>query len=97
MASTQAKAVRRADALQRLSAALGIEQADLDTNGKGDPGMALVITLERVADAVEGMAQPSDLRTAVQATTDEELAAIPGIGPKSVEALRAWATEDATP
>lgn len=97
MASTQAKAMRRADALGRLSTALNIEPADLDSQAKGDPVMALVMTLERVADAVEAQAQPqgNDLRAAVQAATDEELTAIPGIGAKSVEALRAWANEPA--
>lgn len=91
MASTQAKAMRRADALGRLSVALGIEQADLNAGGRGDPELALVMTLERVADAVEGQSQPADLRAAVRAATHEELGAIPGIGAKSAEALRAWA------
>ncbi len=53
MAGTHAKAVRRAGVLQRLSTALGIEQADLYFSGRGDKEMALIITLERIADAVE--------------------------------------------
>lgn len=53
MASTHAKALRRADVLQRLSDRLGIDQADLYINARGDKEMALVITLERIADAVE--------------------------------------------
>lgn len=55
MASTNAKAIRRADALGRLSRALDIEQAELQFHGRGDPELALVVTLERVADAVEGL------------------------------------------
>ena len=53
MASTNAKAIRRANALGRLSASLNIEAADLHYHAKGDPEMALVMTLERIADAVE--------------------------------------------
>lgn len=58
MASTHAKAVRRADVLQRLSALMGIEQASLTANAKGDPELALIITLERVADAIEAQQLP---------------------------------------
>ena len=53
MASTVSKAIRRSAALARLSASLGIEQADLTFNGRGDPELSLVITLERLADAVD--------------------------------------------
>lgn len=53
MASTQAKAERKATALGRISSGLGIEQADLHAQGRGDPEMALVVTLERIADALE--------------------------------------------
>lgn len=53
MASTHAKAVRRADVLKRLSDRLGIEQADLYINARGDKEAALIITLERIADAVD--------------------------------------------
>lgn len=53
MASTQAKAERKALALGRIAAGLGIEQADLHAQGRGDAEMALVVTLERVADALE--------------------------------------------
>lgn len=59
MASTHAKALRRADVLQRLSDRLGIEQADLYINARGDKEMGLIITLERIADAVEAkVAEP---------------------------------------
>jgi hypothetical protein len=53
MAGTHAKAMRRADVLQRLSDRLGIDQADLYINARGDKEMALIITLERIADAVD--------------------------------------------
>jgi hypothetical protein len=53
MASIHAKAVRRAEVLQRLSDRLGVEQANLYYNARGDSEMELIITLERIADAVE--------------------------------------------
>lgn len=37
--------------------------------------------------------QQSALRAAILAASDEELIAIPGIGPASVESLRTWAAE----
>lgn len=53
MASTGAKAVRRADVLQRLSRRLGYKPVDLHANARGDAEMAAILTLERIADAVE--------------------------------------------
>ena len=100
MASTQAKAIRRADVLQRLSAQLGIQQADLHANAKGDSELALIMTLERVAEAIDGNQQAQqrgDLRSVIAAATDEELVALPGIGEKSIEELRAWAAETSEP
>lgn len=102
MASTQAKAVRRADVLQRLSDRLGIQQGDLNVNGRGDSELAMIVTLERIADAVDKQTETQkkadqepqgDLRQAIANATDDELIALPGIGDKSVEQLRAWATE----
>jgi hypothetical protein len=100
MASTQAKAIRRADVLGRLSAQLGIQQADLHANAKGDPELALIMTLERIATAIDGNQQAQqrgDLRSVIAAATDDELIAIPGIGEKSLEDLRAWAVEQPQP
>lgn len=94
MASTQAKAVRRAEAIARLSRALDIQPADLNAHAKGDAGMALVMTLERVANAVEKIkpAVPGDaLRAAILAASDDELVAMPGIGEKSLDQVREWA------
>lgn len=56
MAGKLAKIKRRAGVLERLSTALGVEQADLQLQGRGDAELAMIVTLERVADAVEGLA-----------------------------------------
>lgn len=95
MASTQAKAVRRADVLQRLSVHTGTEQADLNAHGRGDPEMALIITLERIADALDARPVTDDLRAAILAADDDELTALPGVGVKSLDAMRAWAAGEA--
>lgn len=94
MASKQVKSERRAKALERLSSALGIKEVDLHANAEGDPGLALVITLERAASAAEKVKPgvPGDaLRAAILAASDEELTAIPGIGDKSLDQVREWA------
>lgn len=94
MASTQVKAERRAKVVQRLSDSLGVKPVDLNAQARGDSGMALIMTLERVADAVDKVkpAVPGDaLRAAILAASDEELTAIPGVGEKSVDQLREWA------
>ena len=94
MASTQVKAERRAKVVQRLSDTLGVKPVDLNAQARGDAGMALIMTLERVADAVDKVkpAVPGDaLRAAILAASDEELTAIPGIGEKSLDQVRAWA------
>lgn len=96
MASTNAKAVRRADVLRRLSAGLNIQPADLHANAKGDAEMAQIMTLERLADAMESKqakAEPGGLRAAILAATDDDLTAIPGIGDKSLDDIRTWAAE----
>lgn len=71
MASISAKAIRRADALGRLSKALGITQADLQINGRGDPELALIITLERIADAVESKTKTANESKAVKKAKSE--------------------------
>lgn len=53
MASTGAKAVRRAEVLRRLSTHLGFEPVNLHAHAKGDTEMMSIMTLERIADAVE--------------------------------------------
>lgn len=68
MAGTLAKAVRRADAVTRLSTLLDVQQADLKQSGR-DPELALIMTLERVADAVEqltGKTAPSKRKAAAK-------------------------------
>lgn len=97
MASTHAKAVRRAGVLQRLSDRLGVQQADLHAQAKGDAEMALILTLERVADAIETNVQAQergDLRSVIAAASDDELTALPGIGDKSLSQLREWAATE---
>jgi hypothetical protein len=71
MAGTHAKAVRRAQVMQRLAKRLGIEPADLNAQARGDPELALIMTLERVADAVDR--QTPDKATA---TPDKGLAQV---------------------
>jgi hypothetical protein len=77
MAGTHAKAVRRADVLQRLSDRLGIDQADLYINARGDDEMALIITLERIADAVEDKVGATDKKQA-PATKKEAVQQVEG-------------------
>ncbi len=97
MASTHAKAVRRAGVMQRLSDRLGVQPADLHANAKGDPEMALIMTLERIADAIETNVQAQergDLRSVLLAASDDELVAVPGIGDKSLAGIREWAATE---
>jgi hypothetical protein len=101
MASINAKAVRKADALRRLSSTLNITQADLHATARGDAELATIVTLERLADAVErnqptvtGDNRVKTLREAIRDASDDELIAIPGIGEKSLEALREWAAQE---
>jgi hypothetical protein len=54
MAGTLAKAQRKAAVMARLSNALGVDPVSLHGGGAmGDPELAHIMTLERVADAVE--------------------------------------------
>ncbi|MGP1664475.1 MAG: hypothetical protein ACTS5I_00880 [Rhodanobacter sp.] len=71
MASTHAKAVRRAGVLQRLSDRLGVQQADLHAQAKGDAEMALIMTLERVADALDAQ-RGEDKQPPVDVKTDSK-------------------------
>jgi DNA uptake protein ComE-like DNA-binding protein len=93
MATAHARAQRKADALARLSSSLGINTTDLARASSGDPDLAQVIVLERVADAVESAqgTQGADLKAAIQAASSEDLVSIPGIGEKSASALKDWA------
>jgi hypothetical protein len=97
MASTHAKAVRRAGVLQRLSSRLGVQPVDLHANAKGDSEMALIMTLERIADAIDTNVQAQergDLRSVLLAASDDELVSVPGIGDKSLASIREWAASE---
>lgn len=93
MAGLLAKAQRRADVLQRLSSRLNVDTSDLSGKVRGDPELTTIVTLERIADALESQKATGDLRSVIAAASDDDLIAIPGIGEKSLEALRAWANE----
>lgn len=92
MASTNAKAVRRADALQRLAVALDVEQADLHGNARGDNELAAIMTLERLANALESRLaeakQAGTLATVVAGASVAELAALPGVGDVTAKRIK---------
>jgi hypothetical protein len=99
MASIHAKAVRRAEVLQRLSDRLGVEQANLYYNARGDSEMELIITLERIADAVEEKVTAPRGKTASKGTKamqdkEEEPSDAPATKEEAVQRVETDLEED---
>lgn len=107
MATQTQLTIRRDEAYQRiaqsvnvLAARFGVTAASLLGVRHRDPHVEQAQRLELVAatlEAIDEAATPAlpstDLRAAIHAATDDELAAIPGVGAKTVDALRAWAKD----
>lgn len=94
MASAGAKATRRADALQRLSRTLGHKSADLHAHAKGDPEMALIMTLERVADKVDELKKSTDKRITA---LEEQIAGAGGAAQDAAAPLTVETVEEKPP
>lgn len=77
MASKLAVAQRKEAALDRIVAALAGLGVIMDppATGKADPSMALAITLESVADALETAGKPKGKKAAKQAEEITEVVA----------------------
>jgi hypothetical protein len=99
--SVREKTVRIMAVAQRLSDRLGIAPGDIEASARGsDPVWAIVHTLELVADALESRkvitAKPGSFKAAVRVASDEDLMTFPGVGEKSLPAIREWATAPVT-
>lgn len=98
LAQRQAQAHQRVvEAISEIASTLDIEAPNLMIHEKS-PDVQRLKEWEVLASWLEHVpvrkdAQGSDLREAIQAATDEELEAIPGVGAKTIEALRTWANE----
>lgn len=95
MASTNAKAIRKDEVLLRLSKSLGVEAADLHADAKGDAEMAHIMTLERLADALDakgdGKAKPVPAADPSRASVEKQLEAETGtdvVGGITVETIQ---------
>lgn len=98
LAQRQAQAhTRVVEAVKSIASTLGVDAPNLAIHDRS-PDVKRLKEWEVMADWLERVPvrkdAPPTLRAAVQAATDEELEAIPGVGAKTVEALRAWANEE---
>jgi DNA uptake protein ComE-like DNA-binding protein len=90
MADTKTVEQRHDAAMERIAKALGTTNVDLTGEARGDPALARAITMENIANAIDKGKTGINLRAAVKAAKDEDLRALPGVGEKSLSALREW-------
>lgn len=96
---------RVVDAVGVIASTINIDAYALTNIQERSPDVQRVKEWEAMADWLEAIAQvigqlvadretQVDLRSVIAAATDEQLLGMPGVGEKSLEALRTWSTEN---